>query len=286
MLEAAGCCDDLVTMGSSSGLRSDCCGLEELFAAYEVGGLARELLALGPDWSRRWTAAWRFSGGEVVCAARDLDAVPVAGSEPVRRFTWRAGQRHRPGLQFLVSTGRLHGFESLEEQRLLLALDFIGDVAEVLPQPFRLCFDTVAGHGEHTPDFLAIFRDGARWLFDVRPARLIKDEDAVRFAAAGEAALASGWRYSVVAGWRAHVHGVLDALSAQRRDLQDPLGLQGQLLEAVRAGACPFGDLVAAMSLPVVARAHALHLLWHRRLGVDLSRPLGDHSVVSMGGGR
>ena len=53
MLEAAGCCDDAVTMAFSSGLRSDCCGLEELFAAYEVGGLARELLALGPDaWVR------------------------------------------------------------------------------------------------------------------------------------------------------------------------------------------------------------------------------------------
>lgn len=36
----------------------------------------------------------------------------------------------------------------------------------------------------------------------------------------------------------------------------------------------------SSSSLPAVARAHALHLLWHRRLGVDLSRPLGDHSLV------
>jgi len=59
--------------------------------------------------------------------------VPAAGCVPVRRFTWRQRQRHRPGLQFMVSTGRLHGFESLEEQSLLLALDFTGTAEDVLP---------------------------------------------------------------------------------------------------------------------------------------------------------
>jgi hypothetical protein len=58
-----------------------------------------------------------------------------------------------------------------------------------------------------------------------------------------------------------------------RRQLEDQLGLQGQLLRAAGAEPLPFGELVAATSLPVVARAHALHLLWHRRLGVDLSGP-------------
>jgi hypothetical protein len=207
--------------------------------------------------------------------------VPVAGCEPVRRFSWRARQRHRPGLEFLVSTGRLHGFESLEERSLLLALDFLGTVVEVLPQPFRLRFETGSdGFGEHIPDFLAVFGNGARWLFDVRPARLIREEDEVCFAAAGEAALASGGRYSVVTGWRPHVLAVLDALSAQRRDLEDRLGLQERMLEVARAGPLLFGELVAATSLPVVARAHALHLLWHRRLGIGLSGPLGDRSLV------
>jgi hypothetical protein len=262
------------------GARSDCCGLEELFAAYEISRVARQPLALVADWPRRWTAYWRIAGGEVVCPVRDLESMPALYCEPVRRFSWRARQRHRPGLQFLVSTGRHHGFESLEEQRLLLALDFVGDVVEVLPQPFRLCFSTAEGRGEHTPDFLAVFRGGGKWLFDVRPVRLVGEADAVRFAAADEAALACGWRYAVVAGWRTHVIGVLDALSAQRRPLEDPLGLQNQLLAAVGAGPRPFGDLVAATSLPAVARAQALHLLWHRRLGVDLGRPLGDGSHV------
>ena len=276
----------MVTMSDVVPTGSDCCGLDDLFLAYAIGEAERGSLALGPQWGRRWTGAWRVSGGEVVCPVRDLGSVPVAGCQPIRRFSWRQRQRHRPGLQFLVSTGRLHGFESLEERSLLLALDFTGSVEEVLSQPFRLRFETSAGAaGGHVPDFLAVFRDGSRWLFDVRPGGLVREEDAIRFAAAGEAALSAGWRYSVVAGWRPHVLSVLDALSAQRRRLQDPLGLGDRLVRVASEGPAAFGDLVAATSLPAVARAHALHLLWHRRLGVDLSRPLGDRSLVWLAAG-
>jgi hypothetical protein len=158
-------------------------------------------------------------------------------------------------------------------------------VEEVLSQPFRLKFETAGGDsGEHIPDFLAVFRDGSRWLLDVRPAGLVKDEDAVRFAAAAEAALEAGWRYSVVAGWRPHVPSVLDALSAQRRELDDRLGLEGELLQAAAGRPAAFGDLVAATRLPAVARAHVLHMLWRRRLGTDLARPLGDRSLVWLAG--
>ena len=259
-------------------MRSDCCELDELFLGRGIGEAERGRLALGPQWPRQWTSTWRISDGEVACAVRDLGSVPVAGCRPVRRFSWR--QRHRPGLEFLVSTGRLHGFESLEERSLLLALDFAGTVTEILSQPFRLRFQTADGFREHVPDFLAVFRDGSGWLLDVRPAELVKEQDEMCFAAAGEAALSAGWRYSVVAGWRPHVLSVLDALSAQRRPLEDQLGLQARLLQVASEGPVAFGDLVAATPLPAAARAHALHLLWRRRLGVGLSRPLGDRSLV------
>lgn len=139
---------------------SDRCGLDDLFLGYGTEA-ERGRLSLGPGWPRRWTGTWRISGGEVACAVRDLGEVPVAGCVPVRRFTWRQRQRHRPGLQFMVSTGRLHGFESLEERSLLLALDFTGTVEEVLSQPFRLKFETAGGDsGEHIPDFWLYFVTG------------------------------------------------------------------------------------------------------------------------------
>ncbi len=113
---------------------SDRCGIDDLFLDYGTE-MQRGCLGLVAGWPRRWTATWRTSGGDVACAVRDLGDVPVAGCAPARRFTWRQRQRHRPGLQFMVSTGRLHGFESLEERSLLLALDFTGNSAQ--PGPSR-----------------------------------------------------------------------------------------------------------------------------------------------------
>lgn len=140
--------------------------------------------------------------------------------------------------------------------------------------------------GDHIPDFLAVTRGGS-WLIDVRPGEQIKAEDRVRFAAAAEIALSCGWRYAVVPGWRPHVQGTLGTVSAQRRPLTDPLGLQLVLLAAVRNKPMEFGALVAGTEVPAVARAQALHLISDRRLGVDLAAPLTDRSVVRAGrGGR
>lgn len=185
----------------------------------------------------------------------------------------------------MVSTGRQHGFESLAEHKLLLALDFAGRAREVLAQPFRLRFSSTAGPGEHIPDFLALI-EGTAWLLDVKPAGRIKTKDALRFAAAERAASAAGWRYSVVAGWRRQVMTNIDTLSAQRRPLVDRLGLEPLLMDSVRDRPLRLADLAERTPLPAVARAHAIHLLWHRRLTMDLRQPVGDGTWIYPTGGR
>ncbi|MFF2544801.1 TnsA-like heteromeric transposase endonuclease subunit [Kitasatospora sp. NPDC058063] len=257
------------------------CDLAELITPFTGDDVFRRDLVLDESWPRRWSTIWLFDGGHVVWPVRDLESVPVLESQPVRRFTWRAQQQHRPGLEFMVSTGRQHGFESLEERDLLRALDFLR-VQEVLPQPFRLDFEHVGGRSAHVPDFLALMPDGG-WLLDVRPAGLVRDDDAVKFAATREVAAAAGWHYTVVGGWRPHVRGVLDALSARRRPRTDPLGLQSQLMAVAAERPRPFGELVGSTKWPALARVEAVHLLWQRRLGVDLGKPLQDNSPVWFG---
>lgn len=181
----------------------------------------------------------------------------------------------------MVSTGRHHGFESLEEARVLMALDFAGDVVDVVSQPVKLAFETSRGRRWHTPDYLAVSRGGV-WLIDVRPERLIRSEDLESFAAAAEVALACGWRYVVAGGWRDHVMASLDAISSQRRPFSDTLGLEPELLASIGAGTC-FGQVAAGSRCEPVARALLLHLLWERRAGVDLSHPLDDRSRVVLG---
>lgn len=258
------------------------CGWEALALPCRREWVTAEELVLREGWTRRWTAAWKYGPerSSVLCPVRDLAGMPIDGAQPVRRFSYRTGQRHRPGLHYMESTGRHHGCESRQEAQLLLALDFAGQAVEVLSQPFTLTFTTRTGVGEHVPDFLAVTRHDC-WLIDVRPAGRIKPEDCVRFAAAAEAALVCGWRYTVVAGWRPNVQTTLDTLASQRRPVSDPLGLREQLLAVVAGGRVPFGELVASTSVPAAARAYALHLIWHRQLVIDLALSLTDATPVS-----
>ena len=243
-------------------------------------------LDLGEGWPDRWLVARRVNGDEVSCTVRDLSRMPGMDGGPVRWFSWQRAQGHRPGLQYLVSTGRHHGAESMEEARVLLALDFAGDLIDVVSQPLQIRFTTAAGKKRaHTPDFLAVTRSGI-WLIDVRPEPLIEDKDAESFAAAAETALACGWRYTVAARWREHVLASLDALSSQRRPLSDPLGLQPGLLTAAGKQGARFGDAAAASGCEPVARAQLLHLIWHRRIGIDLVQPLADRSLLVLGSPR
>ncbi|WP_240496384.1 hypothetical protein [Streptomyces torulosus] len=121
------------------------------------------------------------------------------------------------------------------------------------------------------------------WLLDVRPMELIKEEDALKFAAAREVAAASGWRYAVVAGRRPHVCSVLVHLSSRRRSARDLLGMREQLLTAIsgqQGQAMTFSELAEATSVPPVGRANIVRLLRHRELGVDLGSPLRHSPLI------
>lgn len=271
-------------MRPAAELASDRCGLTDLAGMCPVTDDDRRALVLTAGWGGRWTVTWRVAGRDVTCPVAGMGGFPVPGCEPVRHFTWRTGQGHRPGLQSMTATGRLHGFESHAEQRLLLALDFLG-VREVISQPHRMRFESAAGPREHVPDFLAVADEGT-WLLDVRPADRIEAADRVKFAASAEAALSRGWLYGVVGGWQPHVMTTLDTLSAQRRPLDDPLGITGVLLAAAASGPVRFADLAGAAGYPAVARAFAIHLIWHRVLAIDLAEPFGDSSLVWPGTAR
>ncbi|MGW0551911.1 TnsA-like heteromeric transposase endonuclease subunit [Streptomyces altiplanensis] len=230
---------------------------------------------------RSWTVAWSATGTEVVFPV-STHAVrpPPEALVPVRRFSWRPGQRHRPGLGYSTATGRLHGFESLAERRLLLVLDFVPGTMEVLSQPFTLRFTLAGRRMEHIPDFAVFHDDGLLSVVDVRPGGRGEWSDAVKFAATARAASAAGWSYVLVAGWHSRAVEGLEVLAARRRPMQDPFGLQVRLLAAAKAGPTRLWQLAAMTGMSAVARTHLLHLIWHRRLAVDLDRSLNDASWV------
>lgn len=96
--------------------------LEGLAVPYALPERATECLDPGPGRPRTWTVMWKTGKSEVIVPVKDLPAGPTMASVPVRRFSWRTGQRHRPGLECLVTTGGQHGFGGLAERWLLLVL--------------------------------------------------------------------------------------------------------------------------------------------------------------------
>ncbi|WP_406435482.1 hypothetical protein OHA59_39955 [Streptomyces sp. NBC_01589] len=90
----------------------------------------RQRLVLDGAWTRRWKTTWLYDGGQVVWPERDLESVPVLDSQRVRRFTWRAKQRHRPGLQYVLKP---FTFATLRD-RLIRYAEFHAAVGEASGQ--------------------------------------------------------------------------------------------------------------------------------------------------------
>ena len=72
------------------------CSWEDLFVSTDVDA-GRSGLDLGDGWTRRWAVSWRAGGDDASCSVHDLVQEPVLTSDPMRHFTWRRDQRHRPG---------------------------------------------------------------------------------------------------------------------------------------------------------------------------------------------
>ncbi|MFJ3795277.1 TnsA-like heteromeric transposase endonuclease subunit [Streptomyces sp. NPDC090088] len=267
-------------------LWSDACGWEDLalLCSGEELSTGRAMLNLDRGWSARWSATWKVGKVKRAGPVEGLKAVPLTGCVPWRGFAWHQRQFHRPGLESMLLTGRQHAFESHREDQFVVMADFTGEAEEMLSQPFLLEFQGDGGWREHIPDFLLVSRRG-RWLVDVRPAGRMDDDDLMKFAATSEVALALGWGYAVVTGWKPLTWRNVDLFYSRRRPMQDRLGLKPMLLQTARAAQAlseplTFRSLADSYEFPSLARPVILHLLWHRQLGVDLAAPFRDSSVL------
>jgi len=266
-----------MTLPSDSAAWHDVCFLDQSH---------RERSLLPPD-TRAWTRALTIEvdrrGTSVLGSAVSAGDLMFNGATPVRDMSWRMTQKHRPGLEWLASTGRQHGFESLQERRLLVALDFDGRLRDALSQPFQLTYNDAIRRRRHVPDLLAWLDDGQVLLLNVKPADRIEDIHRAAFAACDRLAAARGWRHEVVSGWVEPARTIVETLSSRRRPLHDGFGIEVELRAAAARGPVAFGELVAATRMPVVARAFAVRMLWRKELAVDLASPFEDFSIVRAG---
>lgn len=214
-------------------------------------------------------------------------AGPVAFEDglPVRRFTPRKGQRHLSGRWWCATTDGHVGFESWLERDHVMLLDFDALVTGIASQPFWLSWPGEAGtRVRHAPDYFARRADGSALVVDCRPAERRRPQDLAKFAVTEQACARLGWEYRLVAGLDAVLAGNLRWLSGYRHPRHDVAMVTARLREVFTE---PTGLLegAAAVGDPIAVLPSLFHLLWRHRLSADLSRPLGEATLVGVAAG-
>jgi hypothetical protein len=126
------------------------CGVTDLADAWEVPEAARRELTCAAGWENRGEASWRRDGGAASGRVSDLGQVLAGGASRGGISPGGPASGTGPGCSSWCPRAVITG-SSLEEQRFLLALDFAGDVTDVVSQPFWLRAETTAGLREHIP---------------------------------------------------------------------------------------------------------------------------------------
>lgn len=218
-------------------------------------------------------------GDEVRRTMGEAVNVPFERLSPVRSFPAYRGQRNYPGFYWSSSSGAHVGYESWLERDEAMAMDFDPTVVAFAAQPFWLFWPEGGRVRSHAPDFFAHKADGTGVVVDCRPASRVKPRDAAGFEATAQACADIGWGYRLVHGHEAVWLANVQWLAGYRhpRHLIEPVaaGLVEVFLEPMplMKGAETVGDPIAV--LPTL-----FHLLWSRRLDVDLAVRLDSSSLV------
>jgi len=192
-------------------------------------------------------------------------------TEPIRRGAQYQNRLNQHGLYYWPRTGRHVWYESALELACMVELDHQGDAVQVAAQPFRLLFRRGAQAIYHDPDFFAVHGSGDQVVYDVKPARRVVDAQA-QFAETARVCEQVGWRHEVLSETGPTRTTNLAFLRASRLPrCHPPSEVFVRLLDLFEAGRC-LGEGAAMLNRrhPALVMPYIKHLIWHRRLLVDL----------------
>ncbi|MEU8472176.1 TnsA-like heteromeric transposase endonuclease subunit [Streptomyces sp. NPDC029006] len=205
---------------------------------------------------------------------------------PAAAFPVVPGRRWGPGWWWSATTGRhvMHGSQAMCLH--LMVLDRDPQVVGLSARPVRLIWRDPDSRRTLTwvPQLFARYADGRALLADCPATTSPAAGRAARAATVLAAACAAvGFTYRRLVPPDKPVAANVRWLAGYRHPRhRDAGGLEQAVLQAfteprpLMAGAAAAGEVLAA--LPVL-----YHALWHGRLAADLTRPLGEHTLVAPG---
>jgi len=165
-----------------------------------------------------------------------------------------------------------------------MVFDRLRGVVGISGQPFALSWTGDLRRERHIPDFFVRFADGAGMVVDCRPVSRA-DEKFYRVAGISKAICdEAGWEYRLAGEPDPVLAANLAWLAGYRRPYVLNEGIATSLLNGV-SDPVPLLSAAKAVGDPVAVLPTLFHLLWTRRLGCDLNRPLADHTLIWPGHG-
>ena len=199
---------------------------------------------------------------------------------PFREPPAYRGQGNFPGWWWSATTRSHVAYESWLERHYLIESDRNGRVVSIAGQPFELAWSHGNKQVRHVPDLFCRTLDGGGAVTDCRPADKADDDFRYKASVTAAACAAIGWGYRVVGEpdpvWAANLRWLAGYRHPRFGDedlettLLELFAIPQMLAEAAREA----GD-------PIQVRPVLYHLLWRGRLSGDLSRPLGETTVLT-----
>ncbi len=146
---------------------------------------------------------------------------------PSRNPVSTSGHCFRGSFASLKNCGLLK-FESNQERMAFVLLEFAPSVTRYSQQPLKMRIRVEGRTRFYTPDIVVQWRNGAKWLVEVKPSEIAgQDEWQVKFEAARVAASDLGYRFVVVTERQVAqpgIHDVIRWLEMRRRHRTEHLG--------------------------------------------------------------
>ena len=214
----------------------------------------------------------------------DLTAKLLSTAHPMREFSRRLTQEHKPVAVWTHTTGSLVGAESHLERDFITLADFHPAVRYIGGQPFTLAFERGAPCKLHTPD-LVLLGDGLPPLVvDVKnPEQAAKRKWQARAALIRDVLAEAGMGYEVWTGMPRLMQANLENFTEAR--VPGPSYCRWAPIAAeLCSRPMPVVELVARIAArgyePGFAMMLIRRMLWHRDLRTDMRLPFRPTSIV------
>lgn len=179
-------------------------------------------------------------------------------------------------------------YESTLERDFIILMEHDLRVEEIIAQPCQLLFSGSSGQEyPYTPDFLVYFRGGEKpMLVEVKPADEWKKywrKWSVKWKVARRYAKDQGWIFKIYDEGHIRNQTLSNIIFLQRFDrMMVNEDLASLIIEGVRkTGQISVEQLLGQMSENILLMTP---LIWHfvavRRIECDMTKPLGDHTLL------